>query len=80
MNAHANPNRLDRLAHLIARDGITHHEVAVGRIARRAAAFGLAPTATSVLADRAAAPVVRERAFARVVAALERERVRALAA
>ena len=80
MNSIISSDRLDRLAHLIARDGITAHEAAVGQIARRAAAWGLAPTATAVLADRTAPPVARERAFARVVATLERERMRAFAA
>lgn len=66
--------QLDDLARRIARDGIAAHEAAVARIVRQAAAFGVAPTPVGVLGDRAAPPVTRERAFARVVAALERER------
>jgi hypothetical protein len=65
---------LDRLAHRIAQDGMTAHEAAVELVVRQAAAFGIAPTPVGILADRTAPPVARERAFARVVAALERER------
>jgi hypothetical protein len=68
------PAHLDRLAHRIARDGITAHEAAVARVVRQAATFGLAPTRVGVLGDRTAPAVTRERAFARVIAALERER------
>jgi hypothetical protein len=74
------PRDLDRLAHRIADDGIAVHEALVQQVARRAAAFGVAPTPTAILADRTAPPVARERAFGRVVAALERERRRGLLA
>jgi hypothetical protein len=80
MNARITPQELDRLAHRIANDGIAAHEPFVQHVARRAATFGLAPTPTAILADRTAPPVVRERAFARVVEAFERERQRSLLA
>jgi len=80
MNTRITPQELDRLAHRISHDGIIAHELFVQHIARRAAAFGVAPTPTAILADRSAPPVARERAFARVVAALERERQRSLLA
>jgi hypothetical protein len=76
MNARITPQELDRLAHRIADDGIAAHEPFVQHIARHAIAFGLAPTPTTILADQTAPSVVRERAFAHVVAALERERHR----
>jgi hypothetical protein len=80
MNARITAHELDRLAHRIAADGIVAHEPAVQHVARRAVALGVAPTPTAILADRTAPPIARERAFARVVAALERERQRSLLA
>lgn len=74
MNQNLTPALLTRLAHQIARDGLTAHEASIARVVRQATTFGVAPTPVGILGDRTAPPVTRERAFARVVAALERER------
>ncbi len=62
----ARPLRPSDLAAAIARDGIGAHEDAVARLVAASRARDRAPTLTSVLLDRAAPPVARERAFGRI--------------
>lgn len=73
---------LIELGELLAQDGPGRHEDALLAVARAARAQGVALTAAAVLADRASPEVVRQRAFAVVVAALvgaaEREAERPL--
>jgi len=71
---------LDQLAHRIARYGVDACEPRVMHLARRARTAGVADVAVGILADRSQPEVVRERAFARVVSALEQQRIRHLAA
>lgn len=65
----------DDLAHDIATFGIDRFESEVQAIADYAFRLGIAPTLAGILSDPAAPPVARERAFARLVAALRRSRV-----
>jgi hypothetical protein len=60
----------DDLASAIASDGIAAHEAAAKELARRAMHRGLVPVVSQILADPAAPPVARQRAFGRVAQAL----------
>jgi hypothetical protein len=71
---------LDRLAHDIATHGIDRFEEEVQRIAAHAFHRGLAPAVAGVLSNPSQPAVARERAFARVVAAVHRARDRAAVA
>jgi len=62
--------QLARLGEAIAADGLAGHEAEVAAVVARARRGRAALTATDVLADRSAATVVRERAFAVVCVAL----------
>ena len=61
---------IERLGAAIADEGVARHEVAVAALARAALGAGVDRVLCSVLADRSAPAVVRERAFAKVTLAL----------
>lgn len=63
---------LDQLAHLIDAYGITAFEGDIARLVVRLRAAGHCSPVVDVLADRTAAPVVRERAFGEAVGLLRR--------
>lgn len=64
---------LDTLAHNIAAFGIDRFESEVQAIADHAYRRGISPTVAALVADRSEPTVARERAYARLVAALTRE-------
>lgn len=64
---------LDTLAHDIATFGIDHYEDEVLAFADSAYRRGIAPVLVGILADQANPPVARERAFARLAAAVRSE-------
>lgn len=61
---------VDDLLHRISTDGFAAHEHHVEHFARRLMSAGHALNLSRIMLDRSAAPVVRERAFARAVSAL----------
>lgn len=61
---------IDDLLYAISTRGFAANEHHVEHFARRLMSAGQAPNLTAIMLDRGAAPVVRERAFARAVAAL----------
>ncbi|MFP5330874.1 MAG: hypothetical protein ACLGHX_00700 [Acidimicrobiia bacterium] len=62
----------DTLSHDVAVFGIDRFDEEVRAIADHAYRRGVAPILAGILSDPAAPPVARERAFARLVAALQR--------
>lgn len=64
---------LDTLTHDIATFGIDRYEDEVLAFADSAYRRGIAPVLVGILADQANPPVARERAFARLVAAVRSE-------
>lgn len=56
---------LDELAHLVTSRGVHGAERELAEFARWLMAAGIAPRCTSIIVDRAAPAIVRERAFAR---------------
>lgn len=64
---------LDTLAHNIAAFGIDRFETEVQAIADHAFRRGISPTMAALVADSTAPTVARERAYARLVAALAKE-------
>ena len=61
---------LDRLAHLVAADGIAAHEDAIGALLTAAVARGIDEVLIATTADTAIAPVMRERALGHLLSAL----------
>lgn len=59
----------DELADRISTFGLAANERELEQFARRLAATGDSPTLTSIMLDRSAASIVRERAFARALVA-----------
>ena len=60
----------------IARHGIERSEAHLADLARQAARCGVLPAIASILTDRSAPPVVRERAAARIAVELAAQPVR----
>jgi len=65
-------NELDTLAHDIARYGIDRYEDEVRIFADSAFRRGIAPALAGILADTSNPSIVRERAFGRLSAAVQR--------
>jgi hypothetical protein len=63
---------LDRLAHEIAANGISNYESDIAGVVTRLRQVGQTGSLISVLADRAAPSIVRERAFGTLVGQLAR--------
>lgn len=64
---------LDALGHNIATFGIDRFEIEVQAIADHAFRRGISPAIAALVADSNEPPVARERAYARLVAALAKE-------
>lgn len=71
-HTHRNDPYLDQLAHLIALNGITVYESDIARLAVRLRSLGHTDSLVDLLADHAASPIARERAFGNLVGQLAR--------
>ena len=63
-------DQLDRLAHLVADEGITAHEDRLNGLLAAAVAHGVCEVLIGTVADTSASPIMRERALGHLLAAL----------